>query len=189
MNHTDHVDLLRPGIAHPAGLGTKSAGVGLPLTRVWADLGAGSGVFTLALADLLGPSAEIYAIDKNRGVLKRLTRQMKRQFPQTRLITQVADFSRRLDIPLLDGVVMANSLHFLRHKEAVLPQIRSYLKPGGRLILVEYNTDRGNYWVPYPLSYTSWETLAGQVGFSQTALLTTKPSRFLGQIFSALSVG
>jgi hypothetical protein len=66
--------------------------------------------------------------------------------------------------------------------------VRSYLRSSGRLILVEYDTDRGNPWVPYPLSYRTWEKLAGRNGFVSTALLRTRPSRFLGQIYSALSV-
>ncbi len=51
MDHTDHTNLLRDGIATPGG--------------VWADFGAGAGAFTLALADLLGPGAEIVAIDRD----------------------------------------------------------------------------------------------------------------------------
>jgi hypothetical protein len=84
---------------------------------------------------------------------------------------------------------MANSLHFLREKATALRLIRSYLRPDGRLILVEYDTDRGNRWVPYPLSYQTWETLADQAGFARTDLLATRPSRFLGQIYSAVSCG
>ncbi len=83
---------------------------------------------------------------------------------------------------------MANSLHFVREKNTVVQLIRSYLRPGGRLILVEYNTDRGNMWVPYPLSYSTWETLAQQNGFTSTRLLATRPSRFLGEMYSAVSL-
>jgi hypothetical protein len=48
--------------------------------------------------------------------------------------------------------------------------------------------DRGNTWVPYPFSYPTWATLAARHGFTDTRLLTTQPSRFLGEIFSAVSV-
>ena len=174
MNHTDHVDLLKNGILEPGG--------------VWADLGAGSGAFTLALAQLLGSSGHIYAVDKDRSALRQLEKTMQKQFPAVTLHTIAADFKQPLALPLLDGVVMANSLHFVRHKEAVLHQIRECLRPAGRFILVEYDTDKGNYWVPHPLSYSSWTNLAAQVGFSCTTLLATKPSRFLGQIFAAVSV-
>jgi hypothetical protein len=83
---------------------------------------------------------------------------------------------------------MANSLHFVREKNAVVQLILSYLCPGGRLILVEYNADRGNMWVPYPLSYSTWEVLARQHGFVSTRRLAVRPSRFLGEMYSALSL-
>jgi ubiquinone/menaquinone biosynthesis C-methylase UbiE len=174
MNHDDHVRLLRGGIAAPGG--------------VWADLGAGAGAFTLALADLLGPTGQIYSVDKDKGALREKEQAMRARFPATQVQYLVADFAKRLDLPLLDGVVMANSLHFQRQKDPVLQLVRGYLKPDGRLILVEYNVDRGNMWVPYPLSYGTWEALARQNGFTSTTLLTTQPSRWLGEMFSALSL-
>jgi hypothetical protein len=42
-------------------------------------------------------------------------------------------------------------------------------------------------WVPYPLSYATWEELAQQSGFSSTRLLATVPSRFFREIYSAAS--
>src|SRR5258708_21624295 len=42
-------------------------------------------------------------------------------------------------------------------------------------------------WVPYPLSTKTWEVLAGQNGFTGTRLLATVPSRFFGEIYSAVS--
>jgi SAM-dependent methyltransferase len=174
LNHQDHVRLLRDGVPTPGG--------------VWADFGSGSGAFTLALADLLGPGAQIYSIDREEHALERQAIGMALQFPEANVTYLTADYTRPLELPPLDGVVMANSLHFQRAKEGVLALIRGYLKPGGRLLLVEYNADRGNPWVPHPLSYPTWETLAAASGFVQTRLLTTTPSRFLREIYSAESL-
>jgi ubiquinone/menaquinone biosynthesis C-methylase UbiE len=174
MNHADHVDLLRSGVSAPGG--------------IWADFGAGSGAFTLALADLLGPEAIIVAIDRDRGALRRLESAMRAQFPKVGLEVRVADFSQRLELPPLAGVVMANSLHFYQDKLPIIRLVYDYLHPDGRLLLVEYGTDRGNSWVPYPLSFSTWEELARQAGFRQTSLLATRPSRFLKQIYSAASL-
>lgn len=173
MNHRDHVNLLSDGVLEPG--------------RVWADLGSGTGAFTLALAELLGPGAQIYSVDKKRSALRRQEQEMGRRFPGIKLQTITADYTRPLDLPPLDGVVMANALHFQRRKDGVLQLIRGYLKPDGRLILVEYNVDRGNFWVPHPLSYSSWEKLAEQNGFTGTRLLNTRPSSFLREIYAAVS--
>jgi ubiquinone/menaquinone biosynthesis C-methylase UbiE len=174
MNHQDHVHLLRKSVTQTSG--------------TWADLGAGTGAFTLALADLLGPAAHIYAVDKDRSSLQQLERAMGMQFPTADVKYLHADFTRALELPMLAGVVMANSLHYVRKKDAVLQQVRRLLQPGGRLLVVEYNVDRGNMWVPYPFSYESWESLARQNGFSEVQLLEKVPSRFLQEMYSTSCV-
>jgi ubiquinone/menaquinone biosynthesis C-methylase UbiE len=174
MNHQDHVNLLRKGIPTQGG--------------TWADLGSGTGAFTLALADLIGAQGYIYSVDKDRGALRAQQRNMQAAFPAARVEYIAADFTQPLNLPALDGIVMANSLHYVRRKEPVVELVRSYLRPGGRLLLVEYDADHGNMWVPYPLSYTTWEQLARQLGFVETTLLARVPSRFLGAMYSAMSV-
>lgn len=174
MNHADHVALLQDGIPQPGG--------------VWADLGSGDGAFTLALAELLGPGAAIYSVDKNGSRLRRQERNLRGRYPGTKLQTITADYTHPFNLPALDGVVMANALHFQREKDAVLRLIHDTLRPGGRLILVEYNVDKGNIWVPHPLSYPSWEKLAGRNGFVNTRLIGRRPSSFLGEIYAALSL-
>ncbi len=151
------------------------------------SLARGTGAFTLALAELLGPAAHIYSVDNKKNGLQRQKREVGERFPGTKLQTITADYTRPLDLPPLDGLVMANALHFQRHKDGVLQLIYNYLRPGGRLILVEYNVDRGNYWVPHPLSYPTWEKLAARNGFVGTRLLSTRPSSFLREIYSAVS--
>jgi SAM-dependent methyltransferase len=186
MNHSDHVHLLE------GDLGIRDR-LALPIrgeAGIWADIGAGSGAFTLALADLLGPSAVIYAVDRDRSALDSLNAAMRRSFPHTSLHMLPADFTRGLSLPPLDGIVMANALHFLsnRAKLALLTGLRSYLRPGGQLVMVEYGTDKGNMWVPHPLSYRTWEKLAASCGYTKTTQLSQRPSRFLGSIYSAVSV-
>lgn len=170
MNHADLVALLQDGITERGGR--------------WADLGAGEGAFTLALADLLGPGAHIAAIDRDAGALRDLS---SARFPGVKVETKVGDFTRPLGLSNLDGVVMANSLHFVRDKAPVLASVRSMLRPGGKLIVVEYGSDRGNPWVPHPFTYERWERMAALAGFEKTRLLRTIPSRHLGSMYSAVS--
>lgn len=171
MDHADHVRLLRDGV---------------PRGGRWADLGAGTGAFTLALAELIGPGGEVLAVDRDRGALRELEASLRPGGASVRTIR--ADFTKPLDLESLDGVVMANSLHFVRDKPPVLALVRTLLRPGGRLVLVEYDTDRGNEWVPYPLSFETWRNLANASGLSETRKLASVPSRFLRAMYSALSL-
>jgi ubiquinone/menaquinone biosynthesis C-methylase UbiE len=173
MDHRDHVRLLREGVL---GGGTT-----------WADLGSGEGAFTLALADLLGPTGSIHTVDRDARALAVQARALRDAFPRVTVAQLVADFTQPLELPPLDGVVMANSLHFERDKLAVLHLVLGYLRPAGRLVLVEYDTDRGNPWVPFPLSFRTWTALAAEAGFRDTRRLASVPSRFLGSIYSAVS--
>ena len=175
MDHTDHTNLLRGGVASSGG--------------VWADMGAGAGAFTLALAELLGPTGEIYAVDRDAGALRANAQAMAGKFPKTGVHCQAADFTLPLALPLLEGIVMANALHFQFQSDqaSVVRELRVYLRPGGRLLIVEYNIERGNFAVPHPVPYSRWERLARDAGFEHTELLATRPSRFLREIYSAVS--
>jgi ubiquinone/menaquinone biosynthesis C-methylase UbiE len=154
---------------------------------VWADFGSGAGAFTLALADLIGPTGMIYSIDQDRSALAQQERAMRDQFPGTIVHYRPADFTHPIDLPPLDGIVMANSLHFHPQKAPIVRLVKRYLRPHGRLILIEYNVEQGNSAVPYPVSFSQWEKLAARCGFTHTQLLMTRPSRFLKEIYSAVS--
>jgi SAM-dependent methyltransferase len=175
MEHDDHVALIRDGVARQP--------------SIWADLGSGHGAFTLALADLLGPGASILSLDRDARALRSQEREMAARFPEVDLVTYALDYTRMLpdDFTMLDGIIAANALHFqtehARHR--VLRRLFEGLKPGGTLIVVEYNTDRGNRWVPYPFSFTTWQRSASAAGFVGTRLLKVRPSRFLGEIYSS----
>ncbi len=173
MQHADLVGLLRNGVESNGG--------------TWADLGAGEGAFTLALADVLGPGAHITAVDRDSGSMRGLAAEMGKRFPGIGLEVVVADFTRPMSLSKLDGIVMANSLHFVRDKRPVLARVLEMLRPGGRLIVVEYGSDRGNLWVPHPFSYERWVQMAADAGFERTRLLGTVPSRYLGSMYSALT--
>jgi ubiquinone/menaquinone biosynthesis C-methylase UbiE len=177
MEHVDHVALLRPGV---------------PPGGSWADIGAGDGAFTLALADLLGPGGSIVAIDRDGRALKRNAAATHERFPATQLRTLVGDLTKPLDVDGdggLDGIVAANSLHYVpsERQSDVVRDLAAYLKPGARFVVVEYDAERGNPWVPHPISYRAWQWIAMAAGLVDTRLVGRVPSRFLGAIYSAVS--
>jgi SAM-dependent methyltransferase len=126
-------------------------------------------------------------VDRDEGALRAQDRSLRTRYPQVTLHPVHADFTQPLDLPALDGMVMANALHFVSPQKQVevIRRLKGYLKPGGRLIVVEYNVDRGNLWVPHPLSFTRWQETARQAGFEHTRLLRTAPSSFLKEFYSA----
>ena len=173
MIHPDHVDLLRP--AAQAG-------------GVWADLGSGTGAFTLALTELLGAQGGIISVDQDAGALSHQQRELRARFPHANVRMVTADFRHPIEsMPRLDGLVMANALHFHRDKQRIVEHVCGWLKPGGAFVLIEYNVDTGNHWVPHPLSCASWEALAARSGLINTRKIAGKPSRFLNEIYAALS--
>ena len=97
----------------------------------WADIGAGTGMFTIALHEILS-SGTIYAVDKNPHVLWSLKGTDKVQ-----IIVEEADFTHPMDLPQLDGIVMANALHYAEDPIPVITNIVEWLKPGGVLIKLE----------------------------------------------------
>lgn len=172
MKHPDHVALIRAGVE---GAGPR-----------WLELGAGDGEFTLALADLLR-AGDITALDMDRWALPDLERRVGEAFPATTLRTVVADFTLTLPDGPFDGILAANSLHFVEDVSPVLSALRAILAPQGRIVVVEYDADRGNPWVPHPISLARWTTLAVEAGFTTPSLIHRVPSRFLGSIYGSVA--
>lgn len=176
MNHNDHVNLIKPAFLDEIA------------NASFADLGAGSGAFTLALRQLIGSSASIYAVDKDSSSLKQLEKEYQARFGDSNNLHLITvDFSKSLNLPPLDGILMANSLHFFKDKIKVLKHIKTFLKPNGKLIMIEYNVDKGNLWVPYPFSFSTFEIMCKESGFDAPKLLTTHSSSFLNGFYSALT--
>lgn len=143
----------------------------------WADLGCGSGTFTLALADLLAPGSTIEAIDLEPTIRAQTTNKNVTIHPRT------ADFTK-LDLSAFDGILMANSLHYVKDQRHFLSRLQ------GTLLLVEYDTDRPvPRWVPYPLSYNNAVTLLAATGHPNIQKLGTHPSAFgRSELYAALAL-
>ncbi|MBI3746376.1 MAG: class I SAM-dependent methyltransferase [Chloroflexi bacterium] len=173
MDHRDHVALIRGGVE---GGGPR-----------WLELGAGEGAFTLALADVLGPGGEIVALDRDGAALRTAVAAIEGRFPVVTVATMTGDSTVGLPGGPFDGILAANSLHFVGDRRAVLGAAWTTLRPGGRLVVVEYDADRGNPWVPHPFGFERWRSEAAAAGFGEVRLLHRVPSRFLGAIYGAVT--
>ena len=146
-----------------------------PAPSAWADLGCGDGTFTLALAERLARGSTIHAVDRDRGAVRSL--------PPTasgvRIAAYVSDFTGSWPFePELDGILMANSLHYVESQRDFLRRCAAALAVPGRLLIVEYDTDIANPWVPYPVSLALLSRLAGEAGLPRVQKLGSRRSRY-----------
>lgn len=149
--------------------------------QYWADLGCGNGTFTFALASLLPPESYITAIDKTQQHFPAFSDKVKIDFRK-------ADFvNEQIGINSLDGLLMANSLHFVADKPKLIKQLEKGFKGDPQLLIVEYDAVKSNRWVPYPISFQKLEMEFTHLGYKVTKLAQA-PSKFGGIIYSALAV-
>lgn len=148
-------------------------------TATWADLGCGAGTFTYAVADLLGDESKIWAVDK-------LTQHLGEKRGAVEIEFLQADIEQQsLPLKELDGIIMANTLHYIKDQAGFLQHLHSYLKDSGQLILVEYDTERSNQWVPFPVTYEIARALLSNAGFRDVSRIGEHPSSFRGEMIFA----
>jgi ubiquinone/menaquinone biosynthesis C-methylase UbiE len=172
MEHVEAADLIR----HPGTYGVAPS--------VWADLGAGSGTFTLALAELLPPYSIVHAMDRDHAALQ----QIPEVHRHVHIQRHIGDFvNDPLPENALDGILLANALHYVRDQQAFIVKAAACLKADGCFVIVEYDTDAANPWVPYPLSFASLKQLFTASGFASITRLNERPSIYRRAVmYSAL---
>lgn len=127
---------------------------------IWADLGCGDGFFTYVLAGMLPRGSKIYAVDKQFQSLQ------KSAGNNTQIVFQKADLiADDLALPLLNGVLLANSLHYVSDKNSFVEKISGFLKADGMFIIIEYDTTRANSWIPFPVDFESLSKLFADRGY------------------------
>lgn len=179
----------------------------------WADLGCGSGTFTLALADLLAPGSIIEAIDLRPGIAAQTTANGVTIHPRTADFTTLhfatparatpdstapsptGPTARPEMIPdrawpglkplMYHGILMANSLHYVPDQHAFLTRLKT-----NALLLIEYDIDIPvARWVPYPLSFSKATTLLKSAHWPRIEKLGTHPSAFgQSELYAALAL-
>ena len=151
----------------------------------WADLGAGTGNFTWALAELLGPAATIYALDRDARAVAAQERRLRDEPPEGTVLPRQADVLRPIGLPPLDGILVANLLHFVRDQAGLLRRLRAALRPGGQLLVVEYEQALPIPWVPYPLPFARLASLAHEAGFQPLTQVGMRRSPSSGRVLYA----
>lgn len=156
---------------------------------VWADFGAGDGTFTRALATRLGPGSRIYAVDRDARALAALERSAARGGPGVTIVR--ADLEQPLELPglepdALDGLLLANTLHFMSDPAGVLARLVRWLRPGGSVVVIEYDRRRPSRWVPHPIDSSDLPALFDSVALTTPRIVARTESAFGGQMYVAV---
>jgi len=149
----------------------------------WADLGCGTGTFTLALADLLAPGSVIHAIDRDGWALRKIPSMHK----MVRITTYRDDFTKMWPFTNLDGILMANSLHYVNDQATFIRACEPRMTSPHRFLIVEYDTHEASRWLPYPVAQTRLTALFTAAGYSSIRMLRSRSSVYRrAQLYAAL---
>ena len=148
---------------------------------IWADLGAGNGSFAIPLSDQLGRDGKVYAVDLERSV-----EQIQASQQGAYIMPIISDFTTFEPDEKLDGMLLANALHFVKNQKDALSRLSQFLKPDGCFLFIEYDNDIGNRWVPYPISFKRLVDLTKKLHLSEPVELNRRKSRYgQGEIYLA----
>lgn len=111
---------------------------------VVADIGAGSGLFSRPLAKAVAPAGKVYAVDIQQDLLDHINQQNKEANIRN-IQTVLGEFddpklpARDVDLAFINDV-----LHHIQHRAAYLKALGTYIKPNGRISIIEMNKDDPN---------------------------------------------
>ena len=109
-----------------------------------ADVGAGTGFFSVRLARAVGPTGRVYAVDANPRMIIRLReRAEKEQLANLEVVLGDVN-DPKLPADALDAALIVNAYHEMDQHQAMLAGIARALKPGGRLVIVEPTSPVGD---------------------------------------------
>jgi SAM-dependent methyltransferase len=106
-----------------------------------ADIGAGSGYITVRLAARVGPTGRVFANDVQPQMLTILARRLERAKISNVTLIEGTFEDPKLPPASIDLAIMVDVYHELSQPQAMLRHLRESLKPGGRLVLLEYRKE------------------------------------------------
>jgi hypothetical protein len=130
---------------------------------------------------LLAPGSMIHAVDLDQRALDGVPD----SYDGVEIRKTLADIgSPSLRLPTVDGILIANTLHFIRDQQVFLSRL---LSVADNFLIVEYERTRPNPWGPYPVGFERLCQLFTEAGVERVEKLATLPSLFGGTMYSALA--
>jgi ubiquinone/menaquinone biosynthesis C-methylase UbiE len=114
---------------------------------VVADIGSGSGIFTVALARAVGPTGRVYAVDIDQEMID-FVLERARQEGLTNVEGVFAEYDDpKLPVTDVDFAFYHRTLHMIEHRQAHLNATAKYLAPDGRVVVVEQGRETTRIWM------------------------------------------
>jgi ubiquinone/menaquinone biosynthesis C-methylase UbiE len=115
--------------------------IGVSTGQTVADIGAGSGYFSVRLARRVGPSGRVFAVDIQPEMIALIDARIAREHLTNVRTVLGGEDDPHLPDRAVDLVLMVDVYHELQRPQAMLQRIRQALSPGGRLVLLEYRKE------------------------------------------------
>jgi predicted methyltransferase len=108
-----------------------------------ADIGAGTGLFTRLMAEKVGTSGKVYAVDIAPEFLAHIAADAKKNKRPQVVTVRGSQDTTNLPRASVDVAFMSDVYHHLERPESVLASLRDAIKPGGKLVVVEFDRVEG----------------------------------------------
>lgn len=106
-----------------------------------ADIGAGTGVFSLRLAQAVAPSGKVYAVDIDPGLLDYIAQKAKKANVDNVQTVQGEFSDPKLPARDIDLAFFHDVLHHIENRQVYLKALAAYMSTAGRIALIEMNRD------------------------------------------------
>lgn len=113
-----------------------------------ADIGAGTGYFTFPIAEAVGPSGVVWALDIAPEMIEVLEFRIKARKVDNVKVRRVSSDDPQLEPGGLDTILMVDSIHYVKDRTAYARKLLPGLAPGGRFVIIDYK--------PKPMSERPW---------------------------------
>ncbi|MGV3755303.1 MAG: class I SAM-dependent methyltransferase [Verrucomicrobiota bacterium] len=106
-----------------------------------ADIGAGTGYITRRMAEAVGPKGTVYAVEINEEMIELLQADMRKRGQTNVVSVRGTETDAKLPANTLDLIVMVDVYHEFTHPYEMMENMVKALKPGGRLVFVEFKAE------------------------------------------------
>lgn len=144
----DYIDRMeRPGRVVKLRVDAVIEELGLEPGDVVADIGSGGGAFSLPMARAIGPGGTLYAVDIDQEMLDFVSERAEKEGVGN-ITTVLGEYDDpKLPVKSVDVAFFHRVLHMIEHRQAYINAVAKYLKPDGRIVIIDRNREDSESWM------------------------------------------